>query len=291
MSSVLEAADYKLPTLIQITTTSGYAATKGLAPSLELQAAYDPGESGQYAVEIADAGGCVDTSSCFTFCIASSAEIAPQGDSLLAGVADAQYQWLDCNNNNAPIAGATNSTFVPTGSGTYSVAIMSSIGSTPNPAEVWIRYLHRKLHRHKCAFAYRSCLQAPPQPSRGSADAEPSQKVLQNQSLGLHPHRSTRAHHPANAGQLCHWRGRYLTYKRSLRIQMGIPNLRVMTEDQVFTSKVCQAVVGFTHLCKPRENLRGLFCFPGEPQVRYLLLVTYSAMAYLTPYKNPKYFE
>lgn len=33
------------------------------------------------------------------------------------------YQWLDCNNGFAPIAGATNSTFTPASSGSYAVAL------------------------------------------------------------------------------------------------------------------------------------------------------------------------
>lgn len=33
------------------------------------------------------------------------------------------YQWIDCNNNNAPIAGATNQSFMPTTSGDYAVVL------------------------------------------------------------------------------------------------------------------------------------------------------------------------
>ena len=33
------------------------------------------------------------------------------------------YQWLDCNNGYAPIAGATNQTFIPTANGSYAVRI------------------------------------------------------------------------------------------------------------------------------------------------------------------------
>jgi hypothetical protein len=39
------------------------------------------------------------------------------------------YQWLDCQNNNAPIMNATQSTFTPTGNGSYAVQI-SSAGCT-----------------------------------------------------------------------------------------------------------------------------------------------------------------
>lgn len=36
---------------------------------------------------------------------------------------DTDYQWLDCNNGNATISGATNATYTPTANGDYAVAI------------------------------------------------------------------------------------------------------------------------------------------------------------------------
>ena len=44
-------------------------------------------------------------------------------DSLMAVAAGLQYQWLDCNNGNAPIPGAINQLFIPANSGTYAVEI------------------------------------------------------------------------------------------------------------------------------------------------------------------------
>jgi hypothetical protein len=37
--------------------------------------------------------------------------------------AGAAYQWIDCNNNNAPISGATSQNFTPTTSGSYAVVV------------------------------------------------------------------------------------------------------------------------------------------------------------------------
>lgn len=45
------------------------------------------------------------------------------GATLTAWASNATYQWLDCNNGNAPIAGATNQTFTATANGSYAVAI------------------------------------------------------------------------------------------------------------------------------------------------------------------------
>jgi hypothetical protein len=43
-----------------------------------------------------------------------------------AGIA---YQWVDCNNNNEPISGATSSSFVPTISGSYALIVYGNDGS------------------------------------------------------------------------------------------------------------------------------------------------------------------
>jgi hypothetical protein len=42
---------------------------------------------------------------------------------LTANAAGATYQWLDCNNNFAVIAGATNQSFTATANGSYAVAV------------------------------------------------------------------------------------------------------------------------------------------------------------------------
>jgi hypothetical protein len=44
-------------------------------------------------------------------------------DTLTANNAGATYQWIDCNNNNAPISGATNQSFTPASSGSYAVIV------------------------------------------------------------------------------------------------------------------------------------------------------------------------
>ncbi|MCP4442390.1 MAG: T9SS type A sorting domain-containing protein [Aureispira sp.] len=45
------------------------------------------------------------------------------GAMLSSNESGATYQWLDCNNNNNPIVGATNQSFTPTSSGNYAVEI------------------------------------------------------------------------------------------------------------------------------------------------------------------------
>lgn len=45
------------------------------------------------------------------------------GDTLTAGATGASYQWLACDNNYAPIVGATDRSFIPTTSGSYAAII------------------------------------------------------------------------------------------------------------------------------------------------------------------------
>lgn len=45
------------------------------------------------------------------------------GNTITANLSGGTYQWVDCNNNNAPIAGETAQSFTPTVSGSYAVEI------------------------------------------------------------------------------------------------------------------------------------------------------------------------
>ncbi|MGI9542181.1 MAG: T9SS type A sorting domain-containing protein [Cyclobacteriaceae bacterium] len=45
------------------------------------------------------------------------------GETLSANTSGATYQWLECSNNNQPVAGATGQSFAPTKNGSYAVQI------------------------------------------------------------------------------------------------------------------------------------------------------------------------
>ena len=49
--------------------------------------------------------------------------VTVEGDSLIANEENATYQWVDCDNGNAPISGATGQVFVPATSGNYAVQV------------------------------------------------------------------------------------------------------------------------------------------------------------------------
>ena len=56
------------------------------------------------------------------------ASVTQTGDNILkANEADVSYQWVDCNNGNAPIPGETNQSFIATEDGSYAVILTSSV--------------------------------------------------------------------------------------------------------------------------------------------------------------------
>jgi hypothetical protein len=74
-----------------------------------------------------------DNDGCYSF-ITTNINIFPaldltitqNGNTLAVNQVGTAYQWVDCNNNNAPIAGATSQSFTPTVSGSYAVKITTS---------------------------------------------------------------------------------------------------------------------------------------------------------------------
>ena len=52
-----------------------------------------------------------------------NAGISVSGITLTADVSGATYQWVDCNDGNAPIAGETDQDFTPTANGSYAVEV------------------------------------------------------------------------------------------------------------------------------------------------------------------------
>ena len=71
-------------------------------------------------------GGCVTSGTCQTISITQTsinATVQVNGGALSSNQSGAGYVWLDCNNGNAPINGATSQTFSPTVNGSYAVQI------------------------------------------------------------------------------------------------------------------------------------------------------------------------
>ncbi|MCG2419336.1 T9SS type A sorting domain-containing protein, partial [Aequorivita sp. F47161] len=53
--------------------------------------------------------------------------VTQTGNTLTANASGYSYQWVDCDNGNAPISGATNQSFTPTVTGNYAVVISNAL--------------------------------------------------------------------------------------------------------------------------------------------------------------------
>ena len=87
----------------------------------------DVTDAGTYSVSITDSNGCSVTSDDVTVSyypeIDTTVTVNNNPVELIAQQSNASYQWLDCDNNFAPITGETNQNFIPAASGNYAVEI------------------------------------------------------------------------------------------------------------------------------------------------------------------------
>ncbi len=74
-------------------------------------------------VVLTNAAGCDSTVSLDLTINTVDATVNQIGAELTASLSGAAYQWLDCDDNNAPISGATNQTYTATENGNYAVAV------------------------------------------------------------------------------------------------------------------------------------------------------------------------
>ncbi|MBI4947449.1 MAG: C10 family peptidase [Bacteroidetes bacterium] len=80
--------------------------------------------TGTYTDVLATSAGCDSiVSTNLTVNAAVDTATSMSGTILTANAAGATYQWIDCNNANAPIAGATNQTYTATASSNYAVIV------------------------------------------------------------------------------------------------------------------------------------------------------------------------
>jgi hypothetical protein len=79
--------------------------------------------SGIYTDVILNSVGCDSIITIDLSVIAIDSTISQNGVDLTVGQSGATYQWLDCDNSNAPITGETNQTFTAQNTGNYAVEI------------------------------------------------------------------------------------------------------------------------------------------------------------------------
>ena len=79
--------------------------------------------SGTYDVVFTNNQGCDSTLTLNLTVAQADTAVTITGNTLTATATGSTFQWLDCGNGNAPIAGATNATFSPSATGTYAVQV------------------------------------------------------------------------------------------------------------------------------------------------------------------------
>jgi len=86
----------------------------------------DVTDGGTYTVIITDLAGCTSPSSSGTVVVVNSIPVAStsvSGITISALPAAASYQWIDCNNGDQVISGATSQSYTPTVNGSYAVIV------------------------------------------------------------------------------------------------------------------------------------------------------------------------
>jgi uncharacterized repeat protein (TIGR03803 family) len=122
------------PNILMASSTSGTIACNGGATTVTVSATGGTttySNTGTYTVTansytytVIDANQCTATT---TITVsqpnAVDASVNVVGGTISANNASATYQWVDCNNSNAPISGATSQSFSPVSSGNYAVVV------------------------------------------------------------------------------------------------------------------------------------------------------------------------
>jgi GEVED domain/Secretion system C-terminal sorting domain len=85
--------------------------------------------TGVYSDTIPNAAGCDSTIIVSLTVTTVNNSVNLTGTTLSAAASGSTYQWVDCNNGNQPVAGATSQNFTPTVSGSYA-AIITTNGCT-----------------------------------------------------------------------------------------------------------------------------------------------------------------
>ncbi len=80
-------------------------------------------ESGTYKDTIPNAEGCDSILTIVLTIKSVDVSVSQEGSTLTANAPEAVYQWLDCNNSNAPIPGETQPSFTPDYSGHFAVKV------------------------------------------------------------------------------------------------------------------------------------------------------------------------
>jgi hypothetical protein len=108
----------------QVTLSGSGATTYTWTGGVINGVAFTPTNTATYTLTGTDANGCSNTDQVtVTVNPLPDVTVSNNSNTLTANQSGATYQWIDCNNNNAPISGATNKSYTPATSGSYAVIV------------------------------------------------------------------------------------------------------------------------------------------------------------------------
>jgi hypothetical protein len=108
----------------QVTLSGSGATTYTWTGGVTNGVAFTPTNTATYTLTGTDANGCSNTDQVtVTVNPLPDVTVSNNSNTLTANQSGATYQWIDCNNNNAPISGATNKSYTPATSGSYAVIV------------------------------------------------------------------------------------------------------------------------------------------------------------------------
>lgn len=85
--------------------------------------AFTPTATTTYMVTGTDANNCQNTATTTVTVTTVDVTTTTTGTTITANNSNATYQWVDCDNSNQPISGATSQNFTPTVTGNYAVVV------------------------------------------------------------------------------------------------------------------------------------------------------------------------
>ena len=107
----------------QITLTGGGASSYTWDNGVTDGVAFTPTATTTYTVVGTDGNNCQDTATTTVTVTTVDATTTTTGTTITANNGSATYQWVDCDNSNQPISGATSQSFTPTATGNYAVVV------------------------------------------------------------------------------------------------------------------------------------------------------------------------
>lgn len=106
-----------------VTLTGGGASSYTWDNGVTDGVAFNPTVTTTYTVTGTDANNCQNTAQVTVTVTTVDATTTTTGTTITANNSNATYQWVDCDNSNQPISGATSQNFTPTVTGNYAVVV------------------------------------------------------------------------------------------------------------------------------------------------------------------------